>query len=948
MKNSTHLKRTHKRLKDRLSRLGFQRLSIPKKAQLKRRLMLCEQQLLRLAGAATLATLGTTTLQAQSYCEQTGTDNVFDGLSIGGYSSKPQMVDVDGDGDLDIISGVGPYSSYSGQVLYFRNDGSNNFTEQTGGNNPFNGIDVGDFSAPQLINFDGSSAKDLIVGTDNGSFRYFRNDGSNNFAEQTGTNNPFDGISLGYDAVPHLVNLDDDLDLVVGESNGQISYFQNDGSNNFNELTGTNNPFNGIDVGSKAVPQLIDFDNDMDLDLISGKNNGQLNYYENDGSDNFNQLTGGDNPFNGIDVGTSSHPQAIDIDEDGDLDLIIGEYSGNFNYYRNFDNMEVSATTENCLMNDGTIEITVNSTETTGIYSVTGVVSGSIGSAGVMGGSGTFNASVTNPGTYNINVTSSEGCRVSTPVEIGPACALLTSVCQKTGSENPFNNLFAAGDSHPNLVDLDEDSDLDLVIGEYYGEINYFQNDGNNNFIQQGGGNNPFSAINIGSNCSPQVINFDGSDALDLIAGENDGNINYFRNDGNDNFIQQNGTNNPFNGIDVGNRSTPQLIDIDEDGDLDLISGNQDGNILFYLNDGSNNFSEQMGTDNPFDGIAVGSFSKPQLVDIDRDEDLDLIVGQGDGQISYFENDGNDDFVEQTGDNNPYDDIDAGNRSSPQAIDWDGDEDFDIVIGRSNTQLQYYQDPDLYLKAVCGSTLGEITFTVISSDTEGPYTLSGDYDGTIGMTGVKGAMETISTGITEAGTYVINVEAASSSCPRDVIVFDIAENCDENNSLEDDIEYTGLQTNTLCGADSIRSTASVEADVNLTYTAREIVILQAGFQALNGSDFLANIGDCASMLKDEEEIEARTKPTAEITLDDLVDEQTLLSVFPIPASTHLYYKIEKMEDVQALYLFDMLGRLVQTERVLDGIIDISSLANGQYILVLDGNGRKIHRLVQKQ
>ncbi|MFN6473822.1 MAG: beta strand repeat-containing protein [Nostoc sp. SerVER01] len=50
----------------------------------------------------------------------------------------------------------------------------------------------------------------------------------------------------------------------------------------FNAQTGSNNPFNGIDVGRYAPPALADIDGDGDLDAIVGELYGTLNYYQND------------------------------------------------------------------------------------------------------------------------------------------------------------------------------------------------------------------------------------------------------------------------------------------------------------------------------------------------------------------------------------------------------------------------------------------------------------------------------------------------------------------------------------------------------------------------------------------------------------------------------------------------------------------------------------------
>lgn len=84
--------------------------------------------------------------------------------------------------------------------------------------------------------------------------------------------------------------------------------------------------------------------------------------------------------------------------------------------------------------------------------------------------------------------------------------------------------------------------------------------------------------------------------------------------------------------------------DIDNDGDEDMYVGDFNGFIHFFTNTaGPGNpatfvLTMQNDTDDTGIPIDVGNFSTPQLVDIDRDGDLDLIIGERAGNLNYFEN----------------------------------------------------------------------------------------------------------------------------------------------------------------------------------------------------------------------------------------------------------------------------------------------------------------------
>jgi uncharacterized protein (DUF2141 family) len=154
------------------------------------------------------------------------------------------------------------------------------------------------------------------------------------FTALTDSANPFNGINVGSFSAPSFVDLDGDgrLDLVSGNLPGTLSAWRNTGSAGapaFTALTGSANPFNGIDVGDNSTPSFFDLDGDGRLDLVSGEFYGTLRAWRNTGSATtpaFTVMDGADgrpaNPFSGIDVGYRSTPSFVDLDGDGRLDLV--------------------------------------------------------------------------------------------------------------------------------------------------------------------------------------------------------------------------------------------------------------------------------------------------------------------------------------------------------------------------------------------------------------------------------------------------------------------------------------------------------------------------------------------------------------------------------------------------------------------------------------------------
>lgn len=87
--------------------------------------------------------------------------------------------------------------------------------------------------------------------------------------------------------------------------------------------------------------------------------------------------------------------------------------------------------------------------------------------------------------------------------------------------------------------------------------------------------------------------------------------------------------------------AVPAFADLDGDGDEDLLVGNAEGTLFYYENvaaRGQNANFELSGTF--YQQIDVGAYSAPQFFDLDKDGRKDLIIGKRDGRISFYKNEG--------------------------------------------------------------------------------------------------------------------------------------------------------------------------------------------------------------------------------------------------------------------------------------------------------------------
>ncbi|MBS1517458.1 MAG: T9SS type A sorting domain-containing protein [Bacteroidetes bacterium] len=260
-------------------------------------------------------------------------------LSLGFNSTR--FVDIDNDGDKDLFISVLYLSQNKNNLTFYRNDGTQSnplFTRIT--SNFLRNLDVGGSGNPAFADLDNDGDKDLIIGGDYSTLSYYKNTGNVFNPEFTLQTDSLPIISESFNYSPSFADLDNDgdQDMILGSYlRDSLWFFRNTGTpENFNfSLEARGYQIGLTTLGQSSTPALVDIDADGDFDMFIGGTNGRLIYYENTGTPADFTFTYVSNFYANIDAGDDSVPRFTDIDNDGDYDLFIGKLDGQISFYRN-------------------------------------------------------------------------------------------------------------------------------------------------------------------------------------------------------------------------------------------------------------------------------------------------------------------------------------------------------------------------------------------------------------------------------------------------------------------------------------------------------------------------------------------------------------------------------------------------------------------------------------
>ena len=209
------------------------------------------------------------------------------------FAFAPTFGDIDLDGDQDAIVGA-----ENGQLFFFENTaGAGNVPEWANPIYPWQGIDIGKYAQPRIVDLDRDGLPDLAFGSRKGSIDYFRNIGTagepafnpdvlaeGNQLQLGGIDTRAVGFFTGY-ASPWFVEDGEDWLIYTTTIEGFLAAYRLPANDLDAEAILLDDKVSNIDVGEQGSLLMAQFDDDPELEVVLGNLRGGVNYFNSDITD---------------------------------------------------------------------------------------------------------------------------------------------------------------------------------------------------------------------------------------------------------------------------------------------------------------------------------------------------------------------------------------------------------------------------------------------------------------------------------------------------------------------------------------------------------------------------------------------------------------------------------------------------------------------------------------